>query len=126
MNCLLKAERVRESHKHKKCIKQISLFRRHAGVGWWWRSLWQPSNCQFNFFSVCRVLKHVRLVLQFQSCLFIYSDSSFLLNCTEIHTKYTIKYNNVMLYNNVIRVSVHHNSYQTQSTFIVPQWCIQP
>jgi len=35
MNWLLKAERVRESHGHKKCIKQISLFRRPAGVGRW-------------------------------------------------------------------------------------------
>ena len=65
MNWLLKAERVRESHEHKKCIKQISLFRRTAGAGWEWRSLWQLSNCQFSFFSVCRVLKHVRLVSQF-------------------------------------------------------------
>ena len=43
MNWLLKAERVRESHEHKKCIKQISLFRRPAGVGRWWRGLWQTS-----------------------------------------------------------------------------------
>jgi hypothetical protein len=35
MNWLLKAERERESHKHKTCIKQISLFRRPAGVGRW-------------------------------------------------------------------------------------------